>query len=258
MAIRKALLVREVDGVKYKIYPKTSADIVVYGDTTVEKALNNFAENLSKVSSESINATIKASCDELYNKIMGVTDDTAISDAYDTLKEIGAWIDEHGEIVSTFTDNIEMLNNAIKQLKLITIDGGEISIDSESGEDDSINIKDIKFKRGTAKRWEEINPVLDSGEPGFEYDTGKLKIGDGIHNWKELGYLGDNSNNDIEFIDKYNNLPDVGIPNTLYCVADDKLIYHYNPASYKYEPFGASGSFDPTIITKINGGKANG
>ena len=119
------------------------------------------------------------------------------------------------------------------------------------------SIKDIRFKRGTAKRWTEINPILASGEPGFEYDTGKFKIGDGIHSWKELEYQGSNSNN-IEFIDKYNNLPDNGIPNTLYCVADDKLIYHYNSVTSKYEPFGSNGSFDPTIITRINGGKANG
>ena len=118
-------------------------------------------------------------------------------------------------------------------------------------------IKDIRFKRGTAKRWADINPILASGEPGFEYDTGKFKIGDGIHSWKELEYQG-NDSKDIEFIDKYNNLPEIGIRNTLYCVKDDKLIYHYNSETSKYEPFGANGSFDPTIITKINGGNANG
>lgn len=33
------------------------------------------------------------------------------------------------------------------------------------------------------------NPVLQSGEPGVETDTGKLKIGNGVGHWLQLGYL---------------------------------------------------------------------
>ena len=36
----------------------------------------------------------------------------------------------------------------------------------------------FKLKRGIAARWAEVNPVLAQGEPGFVYDTNKLKIGD--------------------------------------------------------------------------------
>lgn len=46
----------------------------------------------------------------------------------------------------------------------------------------------IKFKRGIASRWTEANPVLAEGEPGFESDTGKLKIGNGITTWEDLPY----------------------------------------------------------------------
>ena len=46
-----------------------------------------------------------------------------------------------------------------------------------------------QFKRGTAQRWLEVNPILRQGEPGFEIDTGKLKIGNGITTWKDLPYL---------------------------------------------------------------------
>lgn len=40
----------------------------------------------------------------------------------------------------------------------------------------------------TKAEWEQTNPVLRNGEPGFEDDTGKLKIGDGVKRWAELSY----------------------------------------------------------------------
>ena len=46
----------------------------------------------------------------------------------------------------------------------------------------------LQFKRGKAEAWERNNPILAAGEPGFELDTGKLKIGDGSTKWKELRY----------------------------------------------------------------------
>lgn len=45
----------------------------------------------------------------------------------------------------------------------------------------------IKFKRAYAASWPR-NYVLADGEPGFELDTGKLKIGDGITTWEDLPY----------------------------------------------------------------------
>ena len=46
----------------------------------------------------------------------------------------------------------------------------------------------FQLKRGTAARWKELNPVLRQGEPGFEFDTGKLKIGDGLTTYNDLRY----------------------------------------------------------------------
>jgi hypothetical protein len=37
--------------------------------------------------------------------------------------------------------------------------------------------------------WTAVNPVLSSGEPGFELDTTTLKIGNGSTNWNNLGNL---------------------------------------------------------------------
>ena len=48
----------------------------------------------------------------------------------------------------------------------------------------------FKLKRGTAARWQELNLVLSAGEPGFELDTYRLKIGDGETAWNDLPYIG--------------------------------------------------------------------
>lgn len=45
------------------------------------------------------------------------------------------------------------------------------------------------FRRGLQSAWEKNNPVLAYGEPGFEKDTYRLKIGDGITPWNNLDYF---------------------------------------------------------------------
>lgn len=48
----------------------------------------------------------------------------------------------------------------------------------------------FQFRRGLAQNWTKNNPVLAQGEPGFERDTYKLKIGDGVTPWNDLAYFG--------------------------------------------------------------------
>jgi hypothetical protein len=47
----------------------------------------------------------------------------------------------------------------------------------------------IQLRRGKAAFWTDENPVLHHGEPGYETDTGMLKIGDGETFWRELPYF---------------------------------------------------------------------
>lgn len=47
----------------------------------------------------------------------------------------------------------------------------------------------LEFRRDTAANWTSANPVLAAGEPGWESDTNKLKIGDGSTAWNSLGYF---------------------------------------------------------------------
>jgi hypothetical protein len=37
--------------------------------------------------------------------------------------------------------------------------------------------------------WSSLNPILARGQSGYESDTDKLKIGDGISNWNDLDYV---------------------------------------------------------------------
>ena len=47
----------------------------------------------------------------------------------------------------------------------------------------------ILTRRDTSILWNYNNPVLLTGEQGYETDTGRLKIGDGQTNWSDLPYL---------------------------------------------------------------------
>lgn len=47
----------------------------------------------------------------------------------------------------------------------------------------------IQWRRDTAANWTSTNPTLLAGEPGFETDTGKLKIGNGSTAWTSLAYV---------------------------------------------------------------------
>lgn len=110
----------------------------------------------------------------------------------------------------------------------------------------------IQFKRATAPRWFELNPVLTNGEPGFEYDTGKFKIGDGKTPWRDLEYQ--NSENEIIVVEALALLPTIGQSNKIYMANDSPILYRWNNTESKYESL----TFDPSTIKIINGGTANG
>lgn len=47
----------------------------------------------------------------------------------------------------------------------------------------------IQQHRGTASSWVANNPTLLAGELGVETNTGKVKVGDGVTAWNDLGYI---------------------------------------------------------------------
>ena len=47
----------------------------------------------------------------------------------------------------------------------------------------------ISLREGQASNWTATNPVLGMGEPGYENDTGNMKIGNGTTDWNHLPYV---------------------------------------------------------------------
>lgn len=47
----------------------------------------------------------------------------------------------------------------------------------------------IQLRRGSASQWTTANPTLSLGEFGYESDTGRAKIGDGVTDWNTLTYF---------------------------------------------------------------------
>lgn len=88
----------------------------------------------------------------------------------------------------------------------------------------------FQLKRGTYTRWLEVNPILKQGEPGFEIDTGRLKIGDGIRTWSDLLYVGESN---IINVDSKDNLPIIGDINAIYRVIDESTLYQWNNNTYE-------------------------
>ena len=60
-----------------------------------------------------------------------------------------------------------------------TIENGILKIDGT-----------IKLRGGTYTALSTANPLLAAREIMVEVDTGKIKVGDGVHNWNDLSYAG--------------------------------------------------------------------
>lgn len=56
----------------------------------------------------------------------------------------------------------------------------------------------LRFKRGTAAAMAASNPILNDGEPAFETDTGKMKVGHGSTAWNDLHYVGEMAGGDAD------------------------------------------------------------
>lgn len=98
----------------------------------------------------------------------------------------------------------------------------------------------FQVKRGLASAWTRVNPILRAGEPGFELDTGLLKVGNGTDDWKTLPYIG-GSNSGMNFrgtVATLEDLPSEGQQaGDIWQVTKDNSMYIWNPTTETWEPF---------------------
>lgn len=111
------------------------------------------------------------------------------------------------------------------------------------------------FKRGKAASWTEQNILLGPGEPGFELDTGKLKVGNGVDKWNDLPYINADPvevENGAYFIAATGSLPTDAKDGT-FCLLDGVLYVRASGDWKKLE--NSAGAIE---VIKISGEDADG
>ena len=96
------------------------------------------------------------------------------------------------------------------------------------------SISTIRLKRGTKSALESVlvdDKKLLQGEPAYELDTNKIKIGDGVNDYADLPYLGAESGQQITFANRYE-FPVIGVVNHLYIAKDENNSYIWNGSNY--------------------------
>ena len=111
-----------------------------------------------------------------------------------------------------------------------------------------------QLRRGTSSTWTKNNPLLLAGEPGYELDTHKVKIGDGTSYWKDLPYIGEH--NIISYA-THTEFPSVGNVNYLYKANDEDMLYCWDDEKADYVILGPA-DVDSDVIDYIDGGNAFG
>lgn len=92
----------------------------------------------------------------------------------------------------------------------------------------------IQFKRGKAASWEALNLILNPGEPGFEIDTGRMKVGNGTDAWNDLPYVGEHKELIIDASTR-DDFPTIGDAKILYKASQERQLYQWNEVSSQYE-----------------------
>lgn len=106
-----------------------------------------------------------------------------------------------------------------------------------------------RFKRGTAQRWLEVNPILQQGEPGFEIDTNKLKIGDGFTPWHALPYINEGAVFNAPTRDGF---PKVGSVNTIYKAQEEVALYQWDNKTNSYQLLSSGEQLIDELVKDID------
>ena len=111
----------------------------------------------------------------------------------------------------------------------------------------------FQFRRATASEWESVNPILRVGEPGYDTDSKRHKIGDGVTAWNSLPF----QDGEEYVVNRAtcSDFPEVGKDNVIYKAKDEKKVYQWDSELQTYEPLEVEGT---VVIEVIDGGGAGG
>lgn len=113
----------KLEGTLKEVLFKTTGALVTMADgRTAEAVIADVLQQITSLPTDSgIDNKISAATDELYNKIMGITDEdgTTVDEAFDTLKEVAKYINEHGEAAAEMVSGIAALQTAIEALEAV-------------------------------------------------------------------------------------------------------------------------------------------
>ena len=215
MNIKYGTITKKINDVVNIIYPKSSSNMIDHNNTTVKTALEDIANDLLTLSSQTstIDSRISTACNNLYNRIVGTVDNYTINEVYDTLTEISQYLEEHEDVVSGFINDIGDLQDqdtAIKNVlgsnQIIENYSGEKLISRVSTIED--NVSDIDER--TSNNSEQINLIKNE----YEYD---YKFYSNYYTWN-VGKYAKVIDNTLTFINE---------PTAAYLVIDAKKTNHY-------------------------------
>ena len=120
-----------------------------------------------------------------------------------------------------------------------------------------------KLKGGEQEAVERNNPFLERREPIVVYckdGITRMKIGDGVHKYNELSWIGGestNNNDGDEVLDfkTSGDFPNMGEAHKIYKAESEAKLYQWNSDKLKYEPLNVVDvEVDITDIDYISGG----
>jgi len=108
MSVKKVLLQKQVSGVLYDIYPKTDATISIYSKTVEGSTVDTtVAAELASLASDIAALPTTADLSALRTEIVGeLADNETVPALFDTLKEIGDFLDQHDESIGALANLI--------------------------------------------------------------------------------------------------------------------------------------------------------
>lgn len=130
-------------------------------------------------------------------------------------------------------------------------------------------------RRDTTANWLKYNPVLASGEFGYDINEKKYKIGDGINHWIDLefAYMGiitdENSNilkykkiateeyvnqhinDEVIFSKSKSSFPSIGDENKLYIDLENYIIYIWDTKNLSYKEIGSNVTLPDEVLLPL-------